>query len=174
MAIFSQRIDYNGFLTRVSRHALAPLLDEAESAVTAVGLRVLEAKHANGTQGLRRRIDAGFEAIGGWTKTASGGIDWVKGGVGVEVQVSGRSDMLAVDIIHLRQRITYGEIDVGLIIVPDDPLSNYLTDRTPNLRTAVKHLEEHRATDLPIRIAAFMHIGPGPALPKIVTNLGGQ
>jgi hypothetical protein len=62
-------------------------------------------------------------------------------------------------------------IDAGIIIVPDDTLSRWLTDRTPNLATAVKHIED-RARDLPMRVLAFRHDGPGPALGKVRTNLG--
>jgi hypothetical protein len=79
--------------------------------------------------------------------------------------------MLAVDIMHLKEKLVAGDIDVGLIIVPDNQLSRYLTDRTPNLATAVKHVE-HRASDLPIRILAFAHDGVGEALAKMRTNLG--
>jgi hypothetical protein len=79
--------------------------------------------------------------------------------------------MLAVDIMHLKEKIAGGEIDAGIIIVPDDTLSPFLTDRTPNLATAIKHIED-RARDLPIRVLAFRHDGPGPALGKMRTNLG--
>jgi hypothetical protein len=80
--------------------------------------------------------------------------------------------MLAVDIMHLKEKMLAGEIDIGLIIVPDDGLSKFLTDRTPNLATAVKHVA-HRASDLPIRIAAFVHDSAGQdALSKMRTNLG--
>jgi hypothetical protein len=118
----------------------------------------------------------GFDSIGGWIKVTVGGIDWTKKNVqcatvGVEVQVSGRSDMLAVDIMHLKEKLVEGFIDVGVIIVPDDVLSRFLTDRTPNFATAVKHVE-HRASDLPIRIVAFRHNGAGTALVKMRTNLG--
>ena len=64
-----------------------------------------------------------------------------------------------------------GRIDVGLIIVPDDHLSRFLTDRTPNFRTAIKHIEA-RASDLPFRVLAFRHDGTGPALEKMRTNVG--
>lgn len=57
-----------------------------------------------------------------------------------------------------------------MIIVPDDQLSKFLTDRTPNLSTALRHVQ--RAKDLPIQIIAFRHDGAGSALPKIRTNLG--
>ena len=109
-------------------------------------------------------------------KTAVGGIDWEKANdgnarLGVEVQVSARSDFLAVDLPHLRDSMQGGLVEVGIIMVPDDSLSYYLTDRTPNLRTAIKHVEA-QATDLPIRIVAFSHDRTGDALRKMRTNLG--
>ena len=176
MPRITKREDYNGFSAKVVRLGLGDLVVEVESAITTFKLLVEETKHANGTRGIRKAIDDEFDRIGGWTKVTVGGTDWSKandkgGRIGVEVQVSGRSDMLAVDIIHLREGLVAGELDVGVIIVPDDTLSRYLTDRTPNFRTAVRHVES-RARDMPVRIIAFNHDGVGPALPKIRTNLG--
>src|SRR6185312_1768593 len=104
--------------------------------------------------------DAGFERLGGWRKVTVGGIDWTKANetgasVGVEVQVSGRSDMLAVDIMHLKEELVDGTIDVGLIIVPDDALSRVLTDRTPKLATAVKHDQSRSIILAPARFPAL-------------------
>jgi hypothetical protein len=79
--------------------------------------------------------------------------------------------MLAVDILHLSAELIAGRIDVGVIIVPDDRLSRFLTDRTPNFRTAISHIR-NRASDLPIRVLAFHHNGTGQALEKMRTNLG--
>jgi hypothetical protein len=79
--------------------------------------------------------------------------------------------MLAVDIMHLKEDLVLGKIDIGIIVVPDDALSKFLTDRTPNLATALKHVE-HRARDLPIRVLAFRHDGVGLPLEKMRTNLG--
>lgn len=175
MAKISETRDYNGFAQKVKRLGLDGLVAEATSTLS-FPLFVEERKEANGTRGLRQTIDAEFKKIGGWTVVKSGGIDWTKssargGTVGVEVQVSGRSDMLAVDIMHLKEKIFEGVIDAGLIIVPDDTLSRFLTDRTPNFATAIKHIED-RAKDLPIRVLAFRHDGPGQALGKMRTNLG--
>lgn len=168
--------DYDGFLERVTRLGLSGPLGEVETALTRFKLLLEEQKHANGTKGIRISIDQGFDAAGGWTKLTVGGIDWKKStssgaAIGVEVQVSGRSDLLAVDVLHLKQAISAGSVDAGVIVVPDDKTSKYLTDRTPNLKTAIKHVELH-AAELPIRIIAFAHDGPGPTLAKIRTNLG--
>jgi hypothetical protein len=168
--------DFNGGAAKIDRLALEGVVGEAMSALRSFKLIIEERTHANGTKGLRKSIDDGFAAIGGWAKLASGGTDWRKSNdrgawVGVEVQVSGRSDMLAVDIMHLKEDLTEGKIDVGLIIVPDDVLSRFLTDRTPNFATAIRHAE-HRARDLPIRVLGFRHDGVGDALSKMRTNLG--
>lgn len=176
MPVISETRDYNGFAVKVARLGLEGLVAEATSTLLAFELIVEEKQHANGTRDIRKIIDKDFAKIGGWKKLAVGGTDWTKANdkgatLGVEVQVSGRSDMLAVDVMHLKENLVEGIIDVGLIIVPDDVLSRFLTDRTPNFATAVKHVE-HRASDLPIRILAFRHNGKGPALVKMRTNLG--
>lgn len=176
MPTISERHDYNGFSTKAARLGLNDLATEAESTLSGFQLMVEEKTHANGTRGIRQAIDKGFALLDGWVKITVGGIDWTKKSskgatIGVEVQVSGRSDMLAVDIMHLKEKISDGVIDIGIIIVPDDLLSRFLTDRTPNLRTAIKHVE-HRASDLPLRILAFRHDGVGLALVKMRTNLG--
>lgn len=176
MPLISETRDYNGFSNKVIRLGLDALAAEAASTLTQFELLIEETRYANGTQGIRKSIDKGFTRIGGWLKITSGGVDWTKQSrqgatIGVEVQVSGRSDMLAVDIMHLKEQLVSGAIDAGIIVVPDDLLSRYLTDRTPNFATAVKHVE-HRAKDLPIRVLAFRHNGVGPALAKMQTNLG--
>ena len=176
MPIISEIRDYNGFSTKVTRLRLKALVGEATSAITGFQLLVAEERQANGTKWIRQQIDQQFTEVPGWVKIASGGIDWTKTNkkgatVGVEVQVSGRSDMLAVDIMHLKEELVRGKIDIGIVAVPDDTLSKFLTDRTPNLATALKHVE-HRASDLPIRVLAFKHDGVGPALEKMRTNLG--
>ena len=176
MPLITSRESYNGFNQRVQRLGLRPLLDEIETAVTDFPLLVKEARHANGTKWIRETIDARFEFVGGWTKVVSGGVDWTKvdsadRSIGVEVQVSGRSDLLAVDVLHLHEQLSGGHLDAGVIVVPDDTLSPFLTDRTPNLRTAIKHVDS-RARDMPVQIIAFQHDGVGDAIPKARTNLG--
>ncbi len=172
MPFITERRSFNGFDVKVGRLGLTALIGEIEKAVTSFELLVQEEKYANGTKWIRQKIDEGFDACGGWTKVQSGGVDWTKADtgstVGVEVQVSSRSDLLAVDVLHLRNAMTEGRVDVGVIVVPDDALSQFLTDRTPNLRTALRHVDD----DMAVQVLAFKHDGPGPALPKMRTNLG--
>lgn len=106
----------------------------------------------------------------------SGGVDWIKQQaingrprhicIGVEVQVSGRSDVMSVDLIHLRQELLQGKIDLAVLIVPSDRLGYFLTDRVAKLSEAKRHIEMARAEDMPFVLIAIEHDGPGPALKK--------
>ena len=100
-----EEIYYNGAKERIERLGLGPLIDEIRSAVTDFPLLVKEQVDANGGAAVRKLIDKQFDSLGGWTKRVSGDIDWIKckivNGtrvcVGVEVQVSARSDLLVMD-----------------------------------------------------------------------------
>lgn len=129
---------------------------------------------ANGGAAVRKLIDQQFEKLGGWTKKVSGDIDWTKcktiNGtqvcIGVEVQVSARSDLLVMDMIHLHAAFRDGRIDVGLIIVPSDKLSKYLTDRAPSLSDAKRHANAARLEDSSLVLFGIEHDGAGPPLAK--------
>lgn len=165
---------YNGFYEKVQRLGLTPLLDEVRQVLSGFPLLVLEQKDSNGGAALREYVDARFLAAAGWTKQQTGGVDWTKchtaNGtrvcMGVEVQMSARSDMLVMDVQHLRLDMTEGKIDVGVLAVPSDSLSPFLTDRAPSLAAAKRHVELARASDLPILLIGLTHDGPGDALPK--------
>jgi hypothetical protein len=123
---------------------------------------------------VRRMLDERFKAAGGWSQMLTGGVDWTKCQVvngtsvciGVEVEVSSRSDLLAVDVNHLRDAILSGKIDVGAIIVPSDVLGNFLTDRGPKMADARRHVVLARATDMPLILIAIEHDGAGDAFPN--------
>lgn len=174
MPIISQEISFNGALQRAERLGLNKLLDELREILTNFELRVKEEKDANGGAAVRKLIDARFKEIGGWEKKQTGGIDWTKCQVvngtrvciGAEVQFSARSDLVIIDIIHLRKSISEGGIDIGVLVVPDDRLSIFLTDRGPSMSDARKHVREARAEDLPLLLIALLHDGPGPPLAK--------
>jgi len=169
-----EELAYNGAIERIDRLGLPKLVDELRKIITGFELRVQEERDANGGAAVRKMLDARFAEAGGWTKNQTGGIDWQKCLVvngtrvcmGVEVQFSARSDLLVMDIIHLRKGITKGEIDVGILVVPTDRLSVFLTDRGPAISDAKKHVSEARAEDLPLLLMAVEHDGPGPALAK--------
>ncbi len=165
---------YNGAAERIRRLGLAPLLDQVRGLLTDFTLLVKEERDANGGAAVRKMIDAQFEGAEGWTKKQTGGVDWTKclviNGtevcIGVEVQFSARSDLVVIDLIHLRTSIVEGNIDIGILVVPDDQLGVYLTDRGPNLADALKHVVEARVEDLPLLVIALGHDGAGPALAK--------
>ena len=165
---------YNGALERINRLGLTPLLDELRHIITGFTLRVYEEKDANGGAAVRRMIDARFREAEGWRGKTSGGIEWrkclvINGAsvcVGVEIQFSARSDLVVIDIIHLRQALTAGEIDVGILVLPTNRLSTFLTDRGPSIATAKRHVLAARAEDLPLLLIALEHDEPGPPLAK--------
>ena len=171
---------YNGARSRVERLGLQPLWEEITKAVSGFDLRVREERNANGGAALREMIDLRINELGGWESRQTGGVDWTKCLIvngtevcmGVEIQMSGRSDLLVVDVAHLREEITAGNIDVGAIVVPSDGLGYYLTDRAPRFSDAIVAVERARAEDMPLAILAIHHDGPGDAMPKKRTRQG--
>jgi hypothetical protein len=174
MPTITERKDYNGVLARIERLGLAPLVGELEEVLTGFELRVKEERDANGGAAVRKLIDARFDTAGGWTITKAGDVDWVKchhvNGtkvcLGVEIQMSARSDLLVMDICHLRDALTAGVIDVGVLVVPDDALAPFLTDRGPRFSDAVRHVRAARAEDFPLLLLGIHHDGPGERLAK--------
>lgn len=130
-------ITYGGALQKIERLGLAPLFEEVKEILTGFTLLVKEEKDANGGKTLREIMDKRFAARGDWSQKVTGDVDWTKcrtvnGSkvcMGVEVQLSGRSDLVTIDLIHLRRGFTSGLIDVGLLVVPNDRLGYFLTDR---------------------------------------------
>lgn len=169
-----EELAYDGFYEKVRRLGLESLLSELRDVLSGFKLLVKESKDSNGGAHLRELIDERFVACGGWKKKQTGGVDWTKcyrvNGtevcLGVEVQVSARSDMLVMDIHHLRTAMAEGNIDVGVLAVPSDVLGGFLTDRAPCLSDARRHVEVARASDLPLLLIGLTHDGPGEALPK--------
>jgi hypothetical protein len=165
---------YDGVQERIERLGLGPLLDELRRVLQAFPLRVKEERDANGGAAVRRLIDEEFARAPGWAKKQTGDVDWTKcltvNGtrvcIGVEIQFSARSDLLVIDIIHLRQALTAGKIDVAVLVVPSDRLGVFLTDRGPKMADAKRHVREARADDLPLLLVAVEHDGPGEALAK--------
>lgn len=180
MPKIADRRAYNGAEERIERLGLRSLWNELERILTGFQLLVEERRDANGGAVVREMLDQQFQNATGWTKQQTGDVDWSKcliiNGtrvcIGVEVQFSGRSDLMVVDVAHLRDQIIAGAVDVGVLVVPTDQLGVYLTDRGPKFADAVRAVERSRATDLPLIILALEHDGPGPALPKRRTRQG--
>lgn len=146
---------YNGAPGRIARLGLSPLLDELRGILTGFPLLVKEARDANGGAAVRRLIDSRFPQS--WANVQTGDVDWTKchtiNGtrvcVGVEIQMSARSDLLVIDVIHLRRALEGGLIDVGVLVVPSDRLGVFLTDRGPRMSDAKRRGTGRRSAACP-------------------------
>ena len=175
---------YGGSRAKVCRLGLAHLFLELLEILITTEIRVLEKKQANGAARVREEIDRRFRDYQDWIQSTSGDMDWIKrirynetiiSRMGVEIQVSGRSDLLARDIVHIRNNLQDSHIDVGAIVVPSDDFEYWLTDRVANFSYAVRYVEEElrEAKDYPIVLLAIEHDGfSDQALPKRRTNRG--
>lgn len=172
---------YDGFDRRVEQLGIAPILGELKELITGFQLLIAESREANGAAAVREMIDARFKAVfPGWKQIKSGGIDWTKcifhnGAevcMGVELQISARSDLLTNDLTHLMRAIELGNIDVGVIVVPADTTAFFLTDRCPRFSYALDHVDRAKAQFSPLLLLSIGHDGVGPALAKRVTNQG--
>jgi hypothetical protein len=81
---------------------------------------------------------------------------------------------LVMDMIHLADAFRQGRIDAGVIIVPGDRLSPYLTDRGPSMSDAKRHAKAARLEDSPLVLFALEHDGAGQALPKQPKRASGR
>ena len=161
---------YGGANERAGRIGLGPLLAEIRNIVTDFTLLIEERRDANGGAAVRKLIDSQFQKASGWKKVSSGEVDWTKcrainGAkvcIGVEVQFSARSDLVIIDLIHLRRALTKGLIDIGVLLVASDKLGRFLTDRAPRMADAKRMIFESRVEDLPLIVISIEHDGPGP------------
>jgi hypothetical protein len=175
---------YGGSREKVCRLGLAHIFLELQEILIGTEVRVLDEKQANGAGRVREMIDERFDACEDWVPTKSGGLDWVKrlrynqsivARMGVEVQVSGRSDLLARDIVHIRNSLQDSHIDIGVIVVPSDELEYRLTDRVANYTYAIRYVEQElrEAQSYPMILMAVEHDGfSEEPLPKKTTNRG--
>lgn len=168
---------YNGSRTKLRRLGLQGIFREMVNRLEMLDVRLEEQKDANGSKFLRQMIDEQFEAMGGWIKTTTGNVDWVKEKIlgeettvklGVELQVSARSDLVIRDLLHFRKNMIAGELEVMTLIVPSDKLSKFLVDRAPSLSETLKYVEDEfkEIQEFPLVVMALEHDGSGKALPK--------
>jgi len=178
MAKINSVKNFDGAQNKVNRLGLQPLLEEVQSLMESTRILLLEEKQKNRAAAIRELIDASFAQSKTWELKKSGDVDWTKCKVvngtrvcvGVEVQVSARSEMLYQDILHLKTRIMTGDIDIGIIIVPSDRLQSFLPDRTPSFSYAKKVIAEQDADRLPIIVIGDRARRPRAAAPKKLTN----
>ena len=173
-----EELTFDGAPNLIDRLGLEDLLTEVRGIVGGFELLVRDVKDSNGAGALRKLIDERFAEAEGWVQRKTGGVDWTKKqaingrprfiSLGVEVQVSGRSDLIAVDLIHLRQQLLQGDIDLAVLIVPSDLLGNYLTDRVAKKSEAMRHIKWLKCEDMPFILMVIEHDGIGPPLTKMV------
>lgn len=188
----TQILYYGGSREKVCRLGLSHLFLELLDILVSTPISILPQKQANSAGVVRERIDRAFEqtneAISNpddqWKKNSSGDLDWIRrlkfncsivSTLGVEIQVSGRSDLLARDIIHIRNALQDSRIDIGIIVVPSDAFEFFLTDRVANFTYARRYIETElrEAQSYPIILIAVEHDGEtDEPLPKKKTNLG--
>ncbi len=168
------------------RLGLSHIFLELQEILISTEVRVLDKRKANGAASVRELIDGRFKDFSDWKLKKTGGIDWMKrirynesivSRIGVEIQVSGRSDLLARDIVHIRNSLQDSEIDVGVIVVPSKEFSLLLTDRVADFSYAVRYVEKElrEAKTYPIILLGIEHDGlTDQPLPKKTTNLGAQ
>ena len=124
---------FDGSKEKIERLGLCPLIHEIKSAITSFRLELKKEVHGNGSATLRELIDGALRDVGDWTNTASGDVDWIKCRVvdgvrvcvGVEVQMSARSDLIFRDIVHFQKQMREGQIDVCVELLPSDAMSPY-------------------------------------------------
>jgi Restriction endonuclease BglII len=132
---------------------------------------LLEATNANGGKAVRELLDKAFSERRGWEKRVVGDIDWIKDAkyndkiiarLGVEVQVSARSDLVIRDLIHLRNNLQLGKIDAGAIVVPTDRMAVFLPSRAPSFSQTIKYIEDEfrEAQYFPLLLIGIEHDGP--------------
>jgi len=173
---------YGGARQAITHLGLSSLFLEILEIIFKTKILLLEERNANSGQVVREKIDQTFSSQENWKKGRAGEIDWIKRlkfnetivvVVGVEVQVSARSDLLIRDIVHLRNHIRKGKINLGVIIVPSEKMQKFLPDRTPSIKDAIRYIEEEfrEAMEIPLVIIAIEHDGPSDKpLPKKKTR----
>ena len=161
---------YNGVEKKINRLGLSDLFKEIEDIIKKPDISIKKEKNSNGGAFVKEKLYEQFRSYPGWKEGSAGVIDWIKEiqfsdsqkiRVGVEVQVSARSDLVIRDFVHLGRDFRTGEIDIGVIILPSDDFAYYLTDRAPSLKEAIGYIEVDFRTlmDYPIIIYAIENDG---------------
>lgn len=178
----SQTKFYAGSRDKLCRLGLAQPFIELQQMIFDTKIQLLRKRQAASTD----QISELGERLtpGSWRRNDSSRNSWIGqfryneeflARLGVEIQVSSRSDLLIRDIVHLRNSLQEGIIDIGVIVVPTDEMQIFLPDRTPSYRDAIRYIEKEfkEATTFPIIIIGIEHDGlSDKALPKKKTNIG--
>ena len=168
---------YNGAFEKAGRLGASEILFELLTGLSETRISLEEKKDANSGKVVRESIDEMLANKSGWTKTVSGDLDWMKEKtingtarirVGVEIQVSARSDLVIRDLMHMRKNFKQGIIDMVVLVVPSDLMSKYLPDRAPTLSETLRYIEDEfqEIQQFPLVLISIEHDGKGGALPK--------
>ena len=168
---------YDGACEKIVRLGMSDMLVELLQALMGTRVLLKEEKDANSGKVVRESIDGMLEQGSGWTKTVTGDLDWVKTKrtppdmeirLGVEIQMSARSDLVIRDLLHVRENIKRGKIEVVVLVVPSDKMSAFLPDRAPSLSETVRYTEKEfdEIQQFPLVLISVEHDGPGEPLPK--------
>ncbi|MCX6261257.1 MAG: hypothetical protein NTY95_10560 [Bacteroidia bacterium] len=129
----SKILYYGGARAKICRLGLSHLFLELQDILLSTQIYILREKQKNSAGVVRERIDYSFECTNKditnnddkWIKSSSGDIDWkrryrfntsIVPWIGVEIQVSARSDLLARDIVHIRNSLQESRIDMDLVL----------------------------------------------------------
>lgn len=174
MPKITERKDYNGVLARIERPGLAPLIAELEEVLTGFPLLVKEEKDTNVAPPFASSSTSASTtpADGRSPRPAM----WIGSSVTPSTEprsVSGSRSRCqhaaicsswtsAIFATHSPKGVIY----VGILVVPDDTLARFLTDRGPRFSDAVRHVRAARAEDFPLLLLGIHHDGPGEPLAK--------
>lgn len=167
---------YDGAREKIERLGLAPVFEELLTTLRETDVRLEEKKDMNSGKAVRITIDNELSKKEDWVKTTTGDIDWMKSmringitiRIGVEIQVSARSDLVIRDLLHMRENMKKGITDTVVLVVPSDRMSKFLPDRAPSLAETLRYIEQefNEIQQFPFVLVAVEHDGTGKALPK--------
>jgi hypothetical protein len=174
MPKLTERAFFGGTEERLNRLGLINVWKELENILTNFQLCLDKRENTDSEIVLRKIIDARFRFTRAWKGKRSGRVNWTRChkiaeirvclGAQIQLSVSAESDLLLIDLQYLRDEITGGRIDVGVIVVPSDKLAYFLTDGVVRYSDAVKAVERAQASYLPLAVLALEHDGFGPSL----------
>jgi hypothetical protein len=175
MPKLTERAFFGGSEERLDRLGLINVWKELENILTNFQLCLDKGDNKDSGIVLRKLIDARFRSTR-WKGKRSGGVNWTRChkigdvnvcvGAQIQLSVSAESDLLLVDLQYLRDEISGGRIDVGVMVVPSNNLAYFLTDGVARYSDAVKAVERAGASYLPLAVLALEHDGLGPSLIK--------
>ncbi len=168
---------YDGACEKIARLGMSDMLFELLNMLMNTEVFLEESKDANSGKVVRQKIDGMLESGEDWVKTGTGDLDWIKSKkvapattikMGVEIQMSARGDLVIRDLLHMRENMKLGKIEVVVLVVPSDRMSKFLPDRAPSLSETLRYIEKEfeEIQQFPLVLISVEHDGAGNPLPK--------